>query len=57
VFGEFPDLMVMDTTGCWCRALPRFLTPTPIGEVLPFLGSVGSLGAPGEALCLTVGVT
>ncbi len=34
-----------------------FLTLTPIDEVLPFLGSVGALGAPGEGARLTVGVT
>ena len=37
--------------------LPRLLTLTPIDEVLSFLGSVGALGAAGEALRLAVGVT
>jgi putative transposase len=36
---------------------PGFLTRTPIDELLSFLGYVGPLGAPGEALRLTVGVT
>jgi hypothetical protein len=34
-----------------------FLTLTPIDEALSFLGSVGALGAAGEALRLAVGVT
>jgi hypothetical protein len=34
-----------------------FLTLTPIDEALSFLGSVGALGASGEALRLAVGVT
>ena len=39
------------------RALPELLTLTPIDEVLSCLGSVGALGAAGEALRLAVGVT
>jgi hypothetical protein len=42
---------------CWYRRSQGFLTLTPIDEVLSFLGSVGALGASGEALRLAVGVT
>lgn len=42
---------------CWYRRSQGLLTLTPIDEVLSFLGSVGALGASGEALRLAVGVT